>query len=60
MTRRTGWDFVWDIRRSLVEVTEGPSGKKLDQKVGSLPPNVQEILASWGLEKWVKHEIGRS
>lgn len=39
LTRRTGWKFVWDVRRSLVEVTEGEGGVKWSQKVGSLPPN---------------------
>ncbi|KAK4451949.1 hypothetical protein QBC34DRAFT_399994 [Podospora aff. communis PSN243] len=56
-TRRTGWKFVWDVRRSKVTVTEGEGGKTWSQKVGELPPNVQEIIARGGLEKWVKHEI---
>jgi homoaconitate hydratase len=56
-TRRTGWQFVWDVRRSKVTVTEGEGGKTWSQKVGELPPNVQEIVARGGLEKWVKHEI---
>jgi homoaconitate hydratase len=30
----------------------------VSQKVGELPPNVQEIIARGGLEKWVKAEIG--
>lgn len=58
LTRRTGWKFVWDVRRSKVEVTEGEGGATWSQKVGELPPNVQEIIARGGLEKWVKHEIG--
>lgn len=60
LTRRTGWKFVWDVRRSRVEVTEGEGGETWSQKVGELPPNVQEIIARGGLEKWVKHEIGGS
>jgi homoaconitate hydratase len=60
LTRRTGWKFVWDVRRSLVEITEGEGGAKWSQKVGSLPPNCQEIIALGGLEQWVKHEIGKS
>lgn len=58
LTRRTGWRFVWDVRRSRVEVTEGEGGETWSQKVGELPPNVQEIIARGGLEKWVKKEIG--
>ncbi|MCJ1363285.1 mitochondrial Homoaconitase [Acarospora aff. strigata] len=57
LTRRTGWRFVWDVRRSKVEIEEGKGGAKWSQKVGELPPNVQEIIARGGLEKWVKKEI---
>lgn len=56
LTRRTGWKFLWDVRRSKVVVTED-SGETWSQKVGELPPNVQEIIARGGLEKWVKAEI---
>lgn len=58
LTRRTGWKFVWDVRRSKVIVTED-SGETWSQKVGELPPNVQEIISRGGLEKWVKAEIGK-
>ncbi|MCJ1312041.1 mitochondrial Homoaconitase [Agyrium rufum] len=54
LTRRTGWTFTWDVARSKVEVQEDQGGQKWSQKVGSLPPNVQEIIAKGGLEKWVK------
>ena len=57
-TRRTGWRFRWDVRRSRVVVQEGPGGETWSQKVGELPPNVQEIIARGGLERWVKGEIG--
>jgi homoaconitate hydratase len=60
LTRRTGWKFVWDVRRSKVFVTEGEGGQTWSQKVGELPPNVQEIIARGGLEKWVKAEIANS
>ncbi|KAI9778317.1 MAG: mitochondrial Homoaconitase [Peltula sp. TS41687] len=60
LTRRTGWKFTWDVRRSRVEVVEGESGNRWSQKVGELPVNVQEIIARGGLEKWVKKEIGQS
>ena len=58
LTRRTGWKFVWDVRRSRVVVTEGEGGDTWSQQVGELPPNVQEIIARGGLERWVKGEIG--
>ena len=57
LTRRTGWTFTWDVRRSKVEIQEGEGGPNWLQKVGELPPNVQEIIAHGGLEKWVKGEI---
>lgn len=57
LTRRTGWKIVWDVKKSQIEVTEG-DGAKWTEKVGELPPNVQEIIARGGLEKWVKREIG--
>ncbi len=56
LTRRTGWKLVWDVRRSKVVVTE-KDGASWEQKVGELPPNVQEIIAAGGLEKWVKAQI---
>ncbi|KAL1841895.1 hypothetical protein VTJ49DRAFT_6417 [Mycothermus thermophilus] len=56
-TRRTGWTLTWDVRRSKVVVTEGEGGKTWSQKVGELPPNVQEIIAKGGLENWVKSQI---
>jgi homoaconitate hydratase len=59
LTRRTGWHFEWDVARSLVKVTEGEGGETWTQKVGELPPNVQEIIAKGGLEKWVKSEISK-
>jgi homoaconitate hydratase len=59
LTRRTGWTLEWDVRRSLVTVKEGPDGSSWSQKVGELPPNVQEIIARGGLENWVKGEIAK-
>lgn len=60
LTRRTGWTFTWDVRRSKVVVKEGPDGKEWSQAVGELPPNVQEVIAVGGLEKWVGKEISAS
>jgi homoaconitate hydratase len=59
LSRRTGWTLEWDVRRSMVTVTEGQGGESWSQKVGELPPNVQEIIARGGLENWVKAEIGK-
>ena len=56
-TRRTGWTLTWDVRKSQIEVQEGENGSKWTHKVGELPPNVQEIIAKGGLEKWVKNAI---
>lgn len=60
LTRRTGWHFKWDIRRSTVTVKEGENGPTWSQSVGAMPPNVQSIIAAGGLEKWVKKQIGSS
>ena len=57
LTVRTGWTFTWDVRRSRVVVKEGEGGETWTQAVGELPPNVQEIVARGGLEKWVRGEI---
>jgi len=57
LSRRTGWKLVWDVMKSQIEVTEGPHGQTWTEKVGELPPNVQEIIAKGGLEKWVQQEI---
>lgn len=58
LTRRTGWILTWDVRRSRLEIQEGDNGPKWTHQVGELPPNVQEIIAKGGLEKWVKNAIG--
>jgi homoaconitate hydratase len=60
LTRRTGWTFTWDVRRSKVIVQEGEGGQRWSQKVGELPPNVQDIIARGGLEKWVGKELSAS
>lgn len=56
LTRRTGWKLEWDVQRSKVNVTEA-DGTTWSESVGELPPNVQEIIAVGGLEKWVKSKI---
>ncbi|KAF3762948.1 homoaconitase [Cryphonectria parasitica EP155] len=60
LTRRTGWTLTWDVKRSLVKVTEGKGGETWTEQVGELPENVQAIIAAGGLESWVKGEIGKS
>lgn len=60
LTRRTGWTLTWDVGGSRIEVQEGPNGEKWSQAVGELSPNVQDIIATGGLEKWVKKEISNS
>lgn len=50
LTRRTGWKFLWDVRRSKVVIKEA-DGSTWEQKVGELPPNVQEIIVYGGFEK---------
>lgn len=57
LTRRTGWKFTWDVTKSRIEIQEGEGGNTWHQKVGELPPNVQDIIARGGLEKWVRKEI---
>lgn len=60
LTVRTGWTFTWDVRRSQVVIKEGENGEEWKQSVGELPPNVQDIIAQGGLEKWVGKEIAGS
>lgn len=59
-TRRTGWVLTWDVRRRRIEVSEGEGegARRWTESVGELPPNVQEIVAKGGLEKWVQASIG--
>ncbi|RKF74634.1 Homoaconitase, mitochondrial [Golovinomyces cichoracearum] len=58
LTRRTGWKLTWDVRQSQLVVTED-DGKMWSEKVVELPPNVQEIIACGGLEKWVQAELSK-
>ncbi|RYP44650.1 hypothetical protein DL768_008909 [Monosporascus sp. mg162] len=48
--------LLWGVRRSTVVITE-KDGSSWEQKVGELPPNVEEFTACGSLEKWVKSEI---
>lgn len=58
-TRRTGWTLTWDIKRSVIEVQEGPDGEKWEEKVGEFAESLQDIIAKGGLENWTKHEIAK-
>ena len=60
LTRRTGWTLTWDVRRSVVEVQEGPNGATWTEKVGELPATVQAIIAAGGLEAWIMAEVAKS
>lgn len=60
LTRRTGWTFTWKVRLSKVTIQEGAGGLVWSQHVAAFPPNLQEIIAQGGLERWVKKEIGKS
>ncbi|SCU81201.1 LAMI_0B05160g1_1 [Lachancea mirantina] len=59
LTRRTGWFLNWDVAQSKVTVTEGSleGPVVLEQKVGELGKNLQEIIVKGGLESWVKSQL---
>lgn len=59
LTRRTGWRLLWDVRHSKIVITE-KDGSSWEQKVGELAPNVQDIIASGGLEAWVRGEVSQA
>jgi homoaconitate hydratase len=60
LTRRTGWTLTWDVKRSLVEVTEGAGGETWSEPVGNLPRDIQSIIAAGGLESWVRGELAKA
>ncbi|CAH01729.1 homoaconitate hydratase LYS4 [Kluyveromyces lactis] len=59
LTRRTGWFLKWDVSQAKVYVTEGSVNGPivLEQKVGELGKNLQEIIVKGGLESWVKSQL---
>ncbi|KAF5632180.1 aconitase 3-isopropylmalate dehydratase large alpha beta subdomain protein [Fusarium sp. NRRL 25303] len=59
-TFRTGWTLEWDVKKGMVHVQEGEGGEKWTEKVGDIPPNVQEIIALGSLEEWCKHELKKA
>ncbi|KAK9371208.1 hypothetical protein V1509DRAFT_613916 [Lipomyces kononenkoae] len=63
LTRRTGLFIKWDVPNARVQVREGAepdASVVLEQKVGDLGPNLQDIIIQGGLEGWVKNEISKS
>lgn len=60
LTRRTGWFLKWDVSNAQVTVTDGQEGPVvLQQKVGELGANLQDIIVKGGLEGWVKSELAK-
>jgi homoaconitate hydratase len=58
LTRRTGWFLKWDVTTATVTVRDGPDGEiVLQQKVGELGTNLQEIIIKGGLEGWVRAQL---
>lgn len=59
LTRRTGWFLRWDVAHRKVVVTEGSLDGPvvLEQTVGELGKNLQEIIIKGGLEGWVKAHL---
>lgn len=59
LTRRTGWFLKWDVANRKVVVTEGSleGPVVLEQTVGELGKNLQEIIVKGGLEGWVKAQL---
>lgn len=58
LTRRTGWFLRWDVTTATVTVRDGAQGPVvLEQKVGELGTNLQEIIIQGGLEGWVRSQL---
>ncbi|CDR46670.1 CYFA0S25e00694g1_1 [Cyberlindnera fabianii] len=58
LTRRTGWFLRWDVDSATVTVRDGKDGEiVLQQKVGELGTNLQDIIIKGGLEGWVRSEL---
>lgn len=57
LTKRTGWTLKWDVKKSLVTVTNKEGEVVLNQKVGELGENLQDIIIEGGLEGWVRAQL---
>ena len=47
----------WDVTKAQVTVTDSNGDVVLQQKVGELGTNLQDIIVKGGLESWVKSEL---
>lgn len=59
LTIRTGWFIKYDVTKALVTVTDSEGATVLEQKVGELGTNLQDIIVKGGLEGWVKAELAQ-
>ncbi|KAG7666295.1 LYS4 [[Candida] subhashii] len=57
LTIRTGWFLKWDVTKAQVQVADVEGNLILQQKVGELGTNLQDIIVKGGLEGWVKGEL---
>ncbi|EMG45950.1 LYS4 Homoaconitase [Candida maltosa Xu316] len=57
LTKRTGWFLKWDVTKAQVTVVDSDGEVVLQQKVGELGSNLQDIIVKGGLEGWVKSEL---
>lgn len=57
LTIRTGWFLKYDVTKALVTVTDAEGSVVLQQKVGELGTNLQDIIVKGGLEGWVRSEL---
>lgn len=59
LTIRTGWFLKYDVTKALVTVTDASGNSVLQQKVGELGTNLQDIIVKGGLEGWVRAELAK-
>ncbi|EGW35554.1 mitochondrial Homoaconitase [Spathaspora passalidarum NRRL Y-27907] len=59
LTIRTGWVLTWDVTTAQVKVVDADGNVVLQQKVGELGTNLQDIIVKGGLEGWVKAELSK-
>lgn len=57
LTIRTGWFLRWDVTKAQVTVVDSEGSVILQQKVGELGTNLQDIIVKGGLEGWVRSEL---
>ncbi|OBA19737.1 homoaconitase [Metschnikowia bicuspidata var. bicuspidata NRRL YB-4993] len=59
LTIRTGWFLKYDVTKALVTVSDSKGNVVLQQKVGELGTNLQDIIVKGGLEGWVRSELAQ-